>query len=315
MHERQQRKGFGNGADGMSHQLLCQPYRLVAQLAPNDAISVGREIPFSEKHVQHRSHSRQPRGELGLGQTAELEVVFSKPTLRPREPLVRIGFADEESLGDFPDVEAAQDLQREHELRFERYRFFAASKQQTQRVVPNVASKKCLHLIHRRRLALRALLRGEIGMARTTAQLPQEVVLRDAEEPRRRVFRSARPRPTFDSRRQRELHGVFDQVEMPRAHAPRQDGDQAAVLVTEKVLSERRHHPGARISITSTPEPGSTGPGHSPAISLNFSYIACICAGEGFSALASPPGRLRCKHKYLGMVLQMGWVDSGSTTP
>src|SRR5215469_6000008 len=34
--------------------------------------------------------------------------------------------------------------------------------------------------------------------------------------------------------------------------------------------------------------------------SLNFAYIACICAGEGFPP--SPPGRERCRHRYLGMV-------------
>lgn len=34
--------------------------------------------------------------------------------------------------------------------------------------------------------------------------------------------------------------------------------------------------------------------------SLNLAYIACIWAGEGFSA-GPPPGKLRCKHRYLGM--------------
>src|SRR5687768_5430662 len=120
MHERQQRKGLRNSADLMSCQLLCQAYRLVAQLPPNHAISMGREMALGEEHVEHRLHGWQTRGELGQGQTAELEFVFSKPTLRAREPLVRIGFADEESLGDLPHVEAAQDLQRQHELRFER---------------------------------------------------------------------------------------------------------------------------------------------------------------------------------------------------
>jgi hypothetical protein len=35
---------------------------------------------------------------------------------------------------------------------------------------------------------------------------------------------------------------------------------------------------------------------------LNFPYIACICAGEGFSVGAPAPGR-RCKHRYFGMFM------------
>src|SRR5262245_60909475 len=37
--------------------------------------------------------------------------------------------------------------------------------------------------------------------------------------------------------------------------------------------------------------------------SLNFAYIACICAGDGFPLSWPPPDKLRCKHKYLGMLL------------
>src|SRR6266481_4469828 len=35
--------------------------------------------------------------------------------------------------------------------------------------------------------------------------------------------------------------------------------------------------------------------------SLNLVYIACIWEGEGLSAFGSPPGKGRCKQRYLGM--------------
>jgi hypothetical protein len=48
---------------------------------------------------------------------------------------------------------------------------------------------------------------------------------------------------------------------------------------------------------------------------LNFAYIACIWAGDGFSAPAGPPGTFRCKHRYLGIDSSFGLLADTADTP
>src|SRR5262249_8841906 len=121
-----------------------------------------------------------------------------------------------------------------------------------------------------------AVLRQQALATRALPQLPNDMVVCNAEEPRRGVVGHTDPAPRLDGGEQRALHGVFDELEMSQPHSARQHRDQAAVLVAEVVLGELVGHPGVWISMTSTPEPGRISPGHREATSIASSRVVAV---------------------------------------
>src|SRR5690349_2538452 len=100
------------------------------------------------------------------------------------------------------------------------------------------------------------------------------MVLSHSKEPRRRILGHVCLAPRLCRREERGLHGILDQLEVVHPKTPREQGHQAAVLMPEEMLPERERHPGERISITSTPEPGRMSPGHSRATRMASSKSA-----------------------------------------
>src|SRR5690606_8894253 len=103
---------------------------------------------------------------------------------------------------------------------------------------------------------------------RVLAQRSDELVVRHAVEPRRRIVGQPRARPGFERGHQGGLNGVLDRLYVLHAHPARQHGDQPAVLVPEEMLDQASRAQGVWISMTSTPEPGRTSPGHSRATAI-----------------------------------------------
>src|SRR5262249_1733112 len=114
----------------------------------------------------------------------------------------------------------------------------------------------------------------DLVVARASAPLPHELVVRDAIEPGRWVFGDLSARPRLDSGQQGELNGGLDGLELVHADSPREHRDESAVLVPEKIRLEDGVHPGDWISMTSTPDPGLTRPGHALATRMASSRLA-----------------------------------------
>jgi hypothetical protein len=69
------------------------------------------------------------------------------------------------------------------------------------------------------------------------------------------------------------LRGVLHCRQMMDADSTREHRDESAVLVPKEVRVEEAIHPGVRISMTSTPDPGLTKPGHSRAMLIASSRL------------------------------------------
>src|SRR5262249_51372066 len=100
---------------------------------------VGREVSLGEQQVEDRLYGRQTRRELIGRELVELERKLAESSSGATEALVHIRLGREETLGDLGDVETAQRLESDHELRIVRDRFVAAGEQHPQEIVANIS--------------------------------------------------------------------------------------------------------------------------------------------------------------------------------
>ena len=84
-------------------------------------------------------HSGEARRELLTRELHGQQRRFSEPSTRTGEPLVDVGFRQEEPLGDLTDVEPAQGLEREDELGFDGDRVVAAHEEHPEEIVTDVS--------------------------------------------------------------------------------------------------------------------------------------------------------------------------------
>src|SRR5437868_5015835 len=94
------------------------------------------------------------------------------------------------------------------------------------------------------------------------------------EEPSRRVLRQSGHRPRLQGGHQCRLDGVLYLVEVFDPYPARENRNQAAVFVPKEVFDQFGRAQSAMISITSTPEPGRTSPGHPLATSIASSRLS-----------------------------------------
>src|SRR5262249_29264981 len=109
---------------------------------------------------------------------------------------------------------------------------------------------------------------GEQALApAAAAQLVEQAVVGHAVEPRRRIVGRV-VAPGLHRGEQGGLHRVLDELEVLHADPAGEERDQPAEVVAAGC------HPGVWISMTSTPEPGRTRPGHSRATASASSRLA-----------------------------------------
>jgi len=142
VHERQQGERLRRCAQRMLGEDRRQPSRLVAELATNRALCVRRQIAFREQQVEDGLDGREPRRELLVREIHELERRLSEASSCATEPLVDVGFRREQALGDLADVEAAQCLEREDELRLDGDCVVAAGEQHAKEVVADISREE-----------------------------------------------------------------------------------------------------------------------------------------------------------------------------
>jgi len=256
-----------------------EPLGLVTQLAPDRALGLRREIPLGEQEIEDPLHGREARRELCRRHLIRPGSELTQPSAGAAEALVHVGLGREEPLGDLADVESAQRPERDGQLRLDGNRVVAADEHHPEEIVADVS-------LQRRRGAIRdgdrvrvgvlaSVLLGEALTSRALAQLPDDVVERSLVQPRRRVVRRlARRGPALERREQRGLDRVLDGLEVMQPHAARQHRHEPAVLVAKPRLPGCGAAQGAKISMTSTPEPGRTSPGHSRATLTASSSVA-----------------------------------------
>src|SRR5436190_22681971 len=266
MHQRQQRKRFRLLADRMLRQDRCEAHRFVTQLAANGHVCARRKVALGEQEVQDAVDRREPRGPLTGRQLPDSKGQLAQSDARASEPLIDVGFAREQPQRDLPNVETAQGLQRQHELRFDGDGLVAADEQHLQQAVLHFSRKEDVRAVVRSLLGIfrRAFFQDSLPM-RSLAQLSHELVVRHPKKPRRRVVRQTGPCPRLERGQQSGLNRVLDRLDVLHTGPARQHRDEPAMFVPEEVLDQLGCGQGVWISLTSTLEPGIATPGDSRA--------------------------------------------------
>jgi hypothetical protein len=171
------------------------------------------------------------------------------------------------------NVEAAEGLQSEHQLRFHGNCVVAADKKHPEQIVCHLSCEEGLHTVARRADAFAGVLLQNAKPAGLLAQLSHQIVVRHSKEPGRRIGRQAPHGPRLKRGHQRGLNGVLNRLDVLHAYPARQCRYQATVFVPEEVLNQLGRTQGEWISMTSTPEPGRTSPGHPRATSIASSRL------------------------------------------
>src|SRR5258708_802810 len=101
--------------------MLCQnerqPNRFGTQLSANRLGCVRREIAFGEEEIENSMHSAQSRRILRAGQCINTRGHLPQTTACTAESFVHVGFAREESMRNFSNIETAKGLERQDNLR------------------------------------------------------------------------------------------------------------------------------------------------------------------------------------------------------
>src|SRR5262245_29216114 len=108
---------------------LRQPLRLVAKLPTYRLLGMGRQVSLREQQIEDRLHGGQPRRELLRREIVGIERKVPEPSPGATESFVYVRLGDEEARRDLANVETAQRLQRDHELRLDGDRVVAADEQ------------------------------------------------------------------------------------------------------------------------------------------------------------------------------------------
>src|SRR5258708_1771363 len=195
MHQCQQSERFWSLARRMFRQNGSQPYRFVAEFATNSHLCVGREVALCEYKVENPMDGRQSGGILLASKLLGAKRKFPQTAAGSTEAFVDVGFAGKQSQRNFPNTEAAEGLESEHQLGFHGYRLVTADKQHPQKIVPDLTRQKDLWNVLQDADVFSCVLLQDATVAGTPAQLSHQVVLRHSKDPGRRIVRQARNRP------------------------------------------------------------------------------------------------------------------------
>jgi hypothetical protein len=110
----------------------CEPDRLATQVAPHR-----RPVPGVEDEVDRREDDAQPLRHEVLGRHAQRDACVPDLPLRAHEPLGERRLGDEEGPRDLGRRQAADEAQRQRDLRFRRERRVAAGEDQLEPLVGN----------------------------------------------------------------------------------------------------------------------------------------------------------------------------------
>ena len=166
---------MANFLDDTRVEGIGEPERGRAELSPSWAVwgpNGGYVAAIALRAAMARSRLPRPASFhcdfLAVGEFARVERHFTKACPCAAEPLVNVGFRREEPSGDLPDVEAAQRLQRQDELGFERDGFIAAHEEHAKEVVAEVSGEARFVAVVRR-VEHRAVLNREREPSRLPA--------------------------------------------------------------------------------------------------------------------------------------------------
>src|SRR5882757_8357010 len=98
------------------------------------------------------------------------------------EAFVYVRFAGKQPQRNLPDIEAAEGLQSEHQLRFHGARLVAADEQHPQQIVPHLPREEDLRTVLRSTDVFLCVLLQDATAGRSLTQLPHEAVVRHPKE-------------------------------------------------------------------------------------------------------------------------------------
>ena len=195
-----------------------EPDRLPAQLAAH-----GRAVAGVEDEIDRREHEPQPLRQQVLGRHAQRDAGVADLPLRPDEPLRERRLRDEEGARDLRRLEAADEAQRQRDLRLRGERRVAAGEDQLESLVGD-------HGL----LVVRELLgpREQLRLARQRLLAADPVDRRVAgrrDDPGAGIARRSVARPALRRADEGVLHRVLGEIEVTEDAA--EDRDRAGTLV------------------------------------------------------------------------------------
>ena len=113
----------------------AEPDRLGREILPGEPAARGRRVALVEDQVNHREDRRDSVGQVGPGGYAVGDPRVPDLAFRPDQPLSHRRLGDEERAGDLRGAQAAEQPERQRDLRLPRERGVAAGEDQPQPVI------------------------------------------------------------------------------------------------------------------------------------------------------------------------------------
>ena len=193
-----------------------EPQRVLAERGAHPVVAGGRRVAFVEDQVDDTEHRRQPRRELGAARHLEGDLRLGERPLRAHDALRDRRLGDEKGARDLVGREAAEQAQRERDLRLGREQRMARGEDEPQQIVADVVVERGVE-IGRPRLLLRVELVSELLVLALEQLVPAEkidrAVLGGGHEPRTGIVGNPRLGPFLerdDERILREILGLPD---------------------------------------------------------------------------------------------------------
>src|SRR5882724_6465001 len=206
-HERQQRIGLWDCSDGMLDEHARQPDRLVAQLAPDDAVRLRGAVSLVEEQIEHLENARNPLFELRQRGHVELGATFPQPRARTLQALVDRIRTLKEAQRDLLRAESAERLERQRELGVVGNLTIRAEEEHSQEIVLELRRQD--HRASRWIVAPLRVFSRSRRMTSLRANGVDDVVMRDAIEPGAGLVGHAGALPRLDRSKQSGLCRVF----------------------------------------------------------------------------------------------------------
>ena len=214
---------------GQLRQDPAEPQRLAAERRPHQVVAGSRRVPFVEDEIEDSKHRRQPSNALFATRYLERHLLRGERALGPDDALGDGGLRDEERPGNFVRRQAAEQPQRERDLRLGREHWVAGDEDEPEQIVADTIRP----LVDRRlEIGNGLLFAGELAADLFVLALepfgPAPVVdgpvLRRGHEPGARVARNARRRPLLERRDECVLGQILGNADV--AHNPRKPSNE-----------------------------------------------------------------------------------------
>ena len=195
-------------------------------------------VSLVEDEVNHLQRRIEPALESFSAWHLERQAALPDLTLGPHQPLRDRCVVSQKRARDLAHAEAADRFEAQRQARVPGDLRMAAHENHPQLVVAKLLLEIRISGVNR----LAELGDRRIGLLDNHALPPNRVdrgIVRDAEEPARRVLRRPLIGPRLESPQHGLLHAILGQVEAGRAEQPRQPRGDPAGLAPEQVIEQR----------------------------------------------------------------------------